>query len=75
MNAPIRVEAGRRLPVALRDGFDYITDPAVERATRETLVDLERRFRERLAPVARRRSKVAPWLPSPLAASRSVRPS
>ena len=28
MNAPIRVEAGRRLPVPLRDGFDYITDPA-----------------------------------------------
>jgi hypothetical protein len=28
MNALIRVEAGRRLPVPLRDGFDYITDPA-----------------------------------------------
>ena len=23
----IRVEAGRRLPVSVRDGFDYITDP------------------------------------------------
>jgi hypothetical protein len=55
MNAPIRFEAGRRLPVALRHGFDYITDPAVERATRETLANLERRFRERLIPVARRR--------------------
>jgi hypothetical protein len=28
MNARIRIEAKQHLPVPLRDGFDYITDPA-----------------------------------------------
>jgi uncharacterized protein YndB with AHSA1/START domain len=28
MIAPIRIEVGRRLPVSVHDGFDYITDPA-----------------------------------------------
>jgi hypothetical protein len=28
MNAPIRTEVEQRLPVPLRDGFDYITNPA-----------------------------------------------
>jgi uncharacterized protein YndB with AHSA1/START domain len=28
VNAPIRIEAEQRLPVPLREGFDYITDPA-----------------------------------------------
>jgi uncharacterized protein YndB with AHSA1/START domain len=27
VTAPIRIEAERRLPVSLHDGFDYITDP------------------------------------------------
>ena len=27
MTAPIRIDAERRLPVSLRDGFDYITNP------------------------------------------------
>jgi uncharacterized protein YndB with AHSA1/START domain len=27
MRAPIRVEVEQRLPVSVRDGFDYITDP------------------------------------------------
>jgi uncharacterized protein YndB with AHSA1/START domain len=27
MTAPIRIEVEHRLPVSLRDGFDYITDP------------------------------------------------
>ena len=48
MNAPIRVEAGRRLPVALRDGFDYITDPAnwPEYWPRLIAVDPATRWRE-----------------------------
>jgi uncharacterized protein YndB with AHSA1/START domain len=28
MTAPIRVEVEHRLPVSVRDGFDYITDPS-----------------------------------------------
>jgi len=28
VTARIRIEAERRLPVSMRDGFDYITDPA-----------------------------------------------
>ena len=28
MTTPIRIELERRLPVPVRDGFDYITDPA-----------------------------------------------
>jgi len=28
MTAPVRIEAERRLPVSLREGFDYITDPS-----------------------------------------------
>jgi hypothetical protein len=27
MTAPIRLEVQQRLPVSVRDGFDYITDP------------------------------------------------
>lgn len=27
MTAPIRIEVDRRLPVSVKDGFDYITDP------------------------------------------------
>jgi hypothetical protein len=28
VSPPVRIEVGRRFPVPLRDGFDYITDPA-----------------------------------------------
>ena len=28
MTAPVRIDLERRLPVSLREGFDYITDPA-----------------------------------------------
>jgi hypothetical protein len=28
MTAPIRIAVEQRLPVSVRDGFDYITDPA-----------------------------------------------
>ncbi len=48
MSAVVRIEAGRRFPVPLRHGFDYITDPGnwLEYWPRAVSVDPDTRWRE-----------------------------
>ena len=43
--SPVRIEAQRRLPVPLHEGFDYITDPANWPAYWPRLVSLDRASR------------------------------
>ena len=48
MSAVVRIEAGRRFPVPVREGFDYITDPGnwLEYWPRAVRVHPDTRWRE-----------------------------